>query len=341
MKDSKQVCVLGIDLGKNIYHLFGVNEQGRPVLRKKLKRKKLLGYLANLPTCLIGMEACGGSNHWAREVSKSGHEVKLMAPQFVKPYVKGNKNDFNDAEGICEAVNRPSMRFVEIKNIEQQDIQALHRIRQSLVKSRTALSNQIRGLLAEYGIVIGKGLSQVRKRMPEILEDGENGLTARFRRWLRQQLEAFYGLDGQIKEHTKEIEIICRENEASSRLKAIPGLGPQGATAIVAAYGNASHYSDGRQFAASIGLVPRQNSTGGKSVLLSISKRGDKYIRTLLIHGARAVITHLGDKQDKRSRWLRVLVERRGVNRAAVALANKNARTIWALLTRGEHYQMA
>lgn len=341
MKDSKQVRILGIDLGKNIYHLFGVNNQDRPVLRKKLKRKEFLNYLANLPPCLIGMEACGGSNHWAREISKLGHEVKLMAPQLVKPYVKGNKNDFNDAEGICEAVSRPSMRFVEIKTIEQQDIQALHRIRQSLVKSRTALSNQIRGLLAEYGIVVGKGLSQVRKRIPEILEDGENGLTAQFRRWLRQQLEAFYGLDAQIKEHTKEIEVICRENETSRRLKAIPGLGAQGATAIVAAYGNASHYSSGRQFAASIGLVPRQNSTGGKSVLLGISKRGDKYIRTLLIHGARAVITHLGDKQDKRSRWLRALVGRRGVNRAAVALANKNARTIWALLTRGDHYQMA
>ena len=159
MNDSKQVKVLGIDLGKNIYHLFGVNEHGRPMLRKKLRRKEFLGYLAKLPVCLIGMEACGGSNHWAREISKLGHEVKLMAPQFVKPYIKGNKNDFNDAEGICEAVNRPTMRFVEIKNIEQQDMQALHRIRQSLVKSRTALSNQIRGLLAEYGIVIGKGLS--------------------------------------------------------------------------------------------------------------------------------------------------------------------------------------
>ncbi len=341
MNDSKQVKVLGIDLGKNIYHLFGVNEHGRPMLRKKLRRKEFLGYLAKLPVCLIGMEACGGSNHWAREISKLGHEVKLMAPQFVKPYIKGNKNDFNDAEGICEAVNRPTMRFVEIKNIEQQDMQALHRIRQSLVKSRTALSNQIRGLLAEYGIVIGKGLSQVRKRIPEILEDGENGLTARFRSWLLQQLDVFYGLDNQIKEHTKEIEMMCREGDASRRIQAIPGLGPLGATAIVAAYGNASHYSDARQFAASIGLVPRQNSTGGKSVLLGISKRGDTYIRTLLIHGARAVITHLGDKQDKRSRWLRSLVERRGVNRAAVALANKNARTIWALLTRGEQYQVA
>lgn len=341
MNNSKEVSRIGIDLGKNVFHLFGVNKAGKPVLRKKLKRKALLGYLANLPGCLIGMEACGGSHHWAREITELGHEVRLMAPQFVKPYVKGNKNDYNDAEGICEAVSRPTMRFVEIKNIEQQDIQALHRIRQSLVKSRTALSNQIRGLLAEYGIVVAKGLSRIRNEIPEILEDGENGLTMRFRSYLAQQLTTFRGLDDQIKEHSKEIEVICRENEASRRIQEIPGLGAQGATAIVAAFGNASHYSDGRQFAASLGLVPRQHSTGGKSVLLGISKRGDKYIRTLLIHGARAVITHLGDKQDKRSRWLRKIVEKRGVNRAAVALANKNARIIWALLRRGEHYQAA
>ncbi len=341
MNSSKQISRIGIDLGKNLFHLFGVNQAGKPVLRKKLKRKKLLDFLVQLPQCLIGMEACGGSNYWAREISKLGHEVKLMAPQFVKPYVKGNKNDYNDAEGVCEAVGRPTMRFVEIKTIEQQDIQALHRIRQSQVKSRTALGNQIRGLLAEYGIVIRKGLSQIRTRIPEIQEDGENGLTMRFRGWLSQQLEAFRALDSQIKAFSREIEVICHEDEASSRIKAIPGLGAQGATAIVAAYGNAGHYSDSRQFAASIGLVPRQHSTGGKPTLLGISKRGDKYIRTLLILGARAVITHLGDKQDKRSRWLRNLVERRGVNRAAVALANKNARTIWALLRRGEQYQVA
>jgi transposase len=341
MNNSKEVSRIGIDLGKNVFHLFGVNKAGKPVLRKKLKRKVLLDYLANLPECLIGAEACGGSHHWAREIAKLGHEVRLISPQFVKPYVKGNKNDYNDAEGICEAVSRPTMRFVEIKNIEQQDIQALHRIRQSLVKSRTALSNQIRGLLAEYGIVIAKGLSRIRNEIPEILEDGENGLTMRFRSYLAQQLAAFRGLDDQIKEHSKEIEVICRENEASRRIQKVPGLGPQGATAIVAAFGNASHYSDGRQFAASLGLVPRQHSTGGKSVLLGISKRGDKYIRTLLIHGARAVITHLSNKQDRRSRWLRKVVEKRGVNRAAVALANKNARIIWALLRRGEHYQAA
>lgn len=341
MKDSKRVARVGIDLGKMVFHLCCANQAGKPVLHKKLTRKGLLGYLAQMPPCLVAMEACGGSHYWAREIGKLGHEVRLIAPQFVKPYVKSNKNDFNDAEGIAEAASRPTMRFVQPKSIEQLDVQALHRIRQSQVKSRTALSNQIRGLLAEYGIVIGKGLSQTRKRIPEILEDAENALTDRFRRWLAQQLEAFRALDKQIKAYTQEIALLCKADEACRRIEAIPGLGPQGATAIVAAFGNARHYSDGRQFAASIGLVPRQNTTGGRPMLLGISKRGDKYIRCLLIHGARAVIAHLGDKQDKRSRWLKSLVERRGVNRAAVALANKNARTIWALLSRGEHYQAA
>jgi len=339
MNDSKEVIRVGMDLGKNVFHLIGVDAAEKPVLRKKLKRNNLLRFIANLPSCLIVMEACGGANHWGREIIKLGHEVKLIAPQFVKPYVDGNKNDFNDAAGICEAASRPKMRYVEIRTIEQQDIQALHRIRQSLVKSRTAMSNQIRGLLAEYGIVMGQGLSRIRRQIPELLEDAENGLSMRFRGYLAQQLDAFRDLDKQIKGYTKEIEMVCREDEACERIKEVPGLGAQGATAIVASYGKAGQYKDGRRFAASLGLVPRQHTTGDKPVLMGISKRGDTYIRTLLIHGARAVITHLGEKQDKRSRWLRKLVERRGVNRAAVALANKNARTIWAMLQSGAHYR--
>ncbi len=341
MNFNKQVVRVGIDLGKNVFHLVGVNVAEKEVLRKKLKRKGFLSYIANLPSCQIVMEACGGANHWAREIEKLGHEVKLIAPQFVKPYVQGNKNDFKDAAGICEAASRPQMRYVEVKTIEQQDIQALHRIRQSLVKSRTALSNQIRGLLAEYGIVVAQGLSRIRREIPEILEDAENGLTERFRGYLAQQLEAFRDLDRQINEYTKEIECVCKQDEACERIKEVPGLGAQGATAIVAAYGKAGQYDNGRLFAAGLGLVPRQHTTGDKPVLMGISKRGDSYIRTLLIHGARAVITHLGEKQDKRSRWLRKLVERRGVNRAAVALANKNARTIWAMLQSGERYRVS
>lgn len=341
MKISKKVVRMGIDLGKNTFHLFGVEESGSTVLKKKLRRKQVLEYFANLPSCLVGMEACGGSHCWAREIAALGHEVKLMSPQFVKPYVKGNKNDYNDAEGICEAVGRPNMRFVTLKSIEQQDLQGLHRIRQSVVKQRTALANQMRGLLGEYGIVVAKGISQVRTRIPGILEDGENGLTDRFRGWLAELLEAYRALDERIKLYDKEIQREHAANEVCQRISAVEGIGPQSATAIVAAYGDCKQFSDGRQFSASIGLVPRQHSTGGKPMLLGISKRGDKYIRMLLIHGARSVITWIEGKDDRRSRWLQSLVARRGKNKAAVALANKNARIIWALLSRGECYRAA
>lgn len=338
MKVSKKIVRVGMDLGKNAFHLFGVDETGTMMLKRKLRRHQVLDYFANLPPCLVGMEACGGSHHWAREFMKLGHKVKLISPQFVKPYVKGNKNDYNDAEGICEAVGRPNMRFVTVKAIEQQDLQGLHRIRQSVVKQRTALVNQLRGLLGEYGIVVPQGIGQVRRRIPEILEDGENGLTARFRGWLTELLEAFRALDERIKNYDRQISHEHASNALCQRLSAIPGVGPQGATAIVATYGDGKQFSDGRQFSASIGLVPRQHTTGGKPLLLGISKRGDKYIRTLLIHGARSVINRIEGKDDRRSRWLQSLVARRGKNKAAVALANKNARIIWALLSRGECY---
>ena len=341
MKISKKVVRMGIDLGKNTFHVFGVDESGSTVVKKKLRRKQLLEYFANRPPCLVGMEACGGSHHWARELIKLGHEVRLISPQFVKPYVKGNKNDYNDAEGICEAVGRPNMRFVTVKSIEQQDLQGLHRIRQSVVKQRTALANQIRGLLGEYGIVVAQGISRVRTRIPEILEDGENGLTDRFRGWLAELLEAFRALDERIKEYDQEIGREHAANEVCQRLSAIEGVGPQSATAVVATYGDGKQFRDGRQFSASIGLVPRQHTTGDKPLLLGISKRGDKYIRTLLIHGARSVINRIERRDDRRSRWLQSLVARRGKNKAAVALANKNARIIWALLSRGECYRAA
>ncbi len=341
MKISKEVIRMGVDLGKNTFHLFGVDESDMAVVKKKLNRKRLLKYFANLPPCLVGMEACGGSHYWARELTELGHEVKLMSPQFVKPYIKGNKNDYNDAEGICEAVGRPNMRFVTVKAIEQQDIQGLHRIRQSVVKQRTALANQIRGLLGEYGIVVPKGIGKVRSRIPEILEDGENGLTDRFRGWLAELLAAFRTLDERIKKYDQEIQREHAANEVCQRISAIEGVGPQSATAVVATYGDCKQFRDGRQFSASIGLVPRQHTTVDKPILLGISKRGDKYIRTLLIHGARSVINRIEAKTDRRSRWLRSLVARCGKNKAAVALANKNARIIWALLSRGESYQPA
>lgn len=341
MKVSKKVVRMGMDLGKNTFHVFGVGESGSVVVKKKLRRRQVLEYFANLPPCLVGMEACGSSHHWARELIKLGHEVKLISPQFVKPYVKGNKNDYNDAEGICEAVGRPNMRFVTVKAIEQQDLQGLHRIRQSVVKQRTALANQIRGLLGEYGIVMAQGIGQVRSRIPEILEDGENGLTDRFRGWLAELLEAFCALDERIQQYDQEIAREHAANAACKRLSTIPGVGPKSATAIVATYGDGKQFSDGRQFSASIGLVPRQHTTGDKPLLLGISKRGDKYIRTLLIHGARSVIYRIEGKTDSLSRWLQSLVARRGKNKAAVALANKNARIIWALLSRGECYEAA
>lgn len=341
MKISKKVVRLGIDLGKNMFHVYGSDASGSTALKKKLRRNRLPDYLANLPPCVVGLEACGGSHHWAREIIKLGHEVRLISPQFVKPYVKGNKNDYNDAEGICEAVDRPTMRFVSVKTIEQQDVQALHRMRQSVVKNRTALANQMRGLLSEYGIVLAQGISRIRTRIPEILEDGENGLTDRFRGWLAQLLEDFRSMDQRVLVYDRQIRQIYDTDEACQRIGAIEGIGPQSATAIVSTFGDGKQFRHGRQFAASIGLVPRQHTTGGKPLLLGISKRGDKYIRMLLIHGARSVINKVDGKCDRRSRWIQSLVARRGKNRATVALANKNARIIWALLSRGENYRAA
>lgn len=341
MKTSKKVVRVGIDLGKQAFHLFGVEETDLPALRKKLRRKQVLAYMANLPPSLVGLEACGGSHYWAREIGKLGHDVRLMSPQFVKPYIKGNKNDYNDAAGICEAVGRPTMRFVTVKSIEQQDLQALHRIRQSVVKSRTALANQIRGLLGEYGIVIAQGIGRIRTRIPAVLENGKNGLTEPFRGLLAGLLDAFRSLDERVRSYDKDIRRAYAASDVCQRIGAVEGIGPQTATAVVATYGDGRQYMDGRQFSASIGLVPRQHTTGDKPRLLGISKRGDKYIRTLLIHGARSVVNRIEGKTDRRSRWLQSLVARRGKNKAAVALANKNARVIWAMLSRGESYRAA
>ncbi len=341
MSTIKQVARMGIDLGKNVFHLFGVDEAEHPVLKKKLGRRQLLAFLANLEPCLVGLEACGGSRYWAREIRALGHDARLMSPQFVKPYLKGNKNDYNDAEAICEAVGRPTMRFVAVKSVEQQDIQALHRIRQSIVKTRTAQANQIRGLLGEYGIVLPEGITWLRRRIPELLEDAENGLTARFRGWLAALYQELRTLDQRIKQCTDEMVALFRADEACQRIAAIEGIGPQTATALVSTYGQARELSNGRQFSASLGLVPRQHTTGDKPRLLGISKRGDTYLRTLLIHGARSLVRRAASKSDPRSRWIQRLVVERGTNRAVVAVANKNARIVWALLSRGDAYRAA
>lgn len=293
-------------------------------------------FFANLEPCLIGMEACGSANHWARLFEQFGHTVKLMAPQFVKPYVKTNKNDATDAEAICEAVTRPSMRFVPAKTMEQQAILSIHRARQGFVKSRTAQANQIRGLLNEFGIVIPQGIRSIFHRLPTILEDHENSLPDSFRQLLERLNDHLKELDRQVNELERQIKLWHRDHADSLKLEAIPGVGPITASAIVAAIGQAHDYQNGRQLAAWLGLVPKQHSSGGKQTLLDMSKRGDCYLRTLLIHGARAVIRVAHDQSNP---WLTQLTDRRNKNIAAVALANKNARTIWELLAKGTDYQ--
>ncbi|MDO8827850.1 IS110 family transposase [Methylophaga sp.] len=325
---------IGIDLAKQVFQLHGVDHQEKPVLRKQLRRNQMLNYFAKLSPCLIGIEACSSAHYWARELQKLGHTVKLMAPQFVKPYVKGNKNDANDAEAICEAVARPNMRFVAIKTIEQQDIQAVHRIRSGLVQQRTAKVNQIRGLLAEYGMVVERRVETLRKALPLLLEDAENGLSFDFRALLQSLQQDLIALDDRASEMDKKIQQLASSNSTAKRLQQIPGIGPITATALVCAIGDAKQFKRGRDLAAWLGLTPRQHSSGGKDCLLGISKRGDTYLRTLLIHGARAVLKVADKKDDPRSRWLQNLCSRRNKNIAAVALANKNARIVWALLTK-------
>jgi transposase len=334
------ITTIGLDLAKNVFQVHGVDEHGKAVLRKTLKRAQVLAFFANVPTCLIGMEACAGAHYWARELAQLGHTVKLIAPQFVKPYVKGNKNDANDAEAICEAVGRPNMRFVPVKSVEQQDLQALHRVRSGLVQERTAKINQVRGLLGEYGIVIGQGVAQLRRGLPEILEDAENGLTAAARALFAHLREQIVHLDAQIAIYQTSIEQRCQASAACRKLIQIPGIGVLTATALVAAMADGSAFEQARQVSAWLGLTPRQDSSGGKAKLLGISKRGDSYLRTLLIHGGRSVVKAAANKDDAQSRWINDLVKRRNKNIAAVAVANKNARIAWALLQRDESYRV-
>jgi transposase len=336
-----EIATIGIDLSKNVFQIHGVDHRGKTALKKQLKREQMLPYFANFPNCLIGIEACGSAHYWARKLTALGHTVKLIAPQFVKPYVKTNKNDAADAEAICEAVSRPNMRFVPIKNGEQQAILAQHRARQGFVKARTAQANQIRGLLAEYGIVIPKGIVHIGKRLPEILEDGENELPGIFRQLIDRLGSNLKELDRQVKELEVQIQTWHRNSVDSKKLAQIPGIGPISASALVASIGDAKNFKDGRQLAAWLGLVPRQHSTGGKPTLLGISKRGDCYLRTLLIHGARSVVRVVEQQANHANQWLAGIMRRRNKNVAAVALANKNARIIWALLTQNREYSAA
>ncbi len=334
-----KITTVGIDLAKNVIQIHGVDERGKTVLRKPLKRAQVAAFFATLEPCLIGMEACGSAHHWARKLQGFGHAVRLMAPQFVKPYVKTNKNDVADAEAICEAVGRPNMRFVPLKTTEQQSVLALHRARQGFVKARTAQANAIRGLLGEFGIVMPQGMTSLAKRVPEILEDGENGLTGSFRQLLQRLMEHLKELDGQVGELEQEIQVWHRQNEASCKLAKVPGIGPITASALVASVGDAKNFANGRQMAAWLGLVPRQHSSGGRPTLLGISKRGDSYLRTLLVHGARSVVRYAEGKTNPAADWLRSLLSRRNTNVAVVALANKNARIAWALLAHDREFR--
>jgi transposase len=334
-----KVKVLGIDLAKQSFQLHGVDESGQTVLRKKLNRGQLSAFVARMETCLIGLEACGGAHHWVRVFKSHGHTVRMIAPQFVKPYVKSNKNDAVDAEAICEAVQRPSMRFVPEKNVEQQDMQSLHRIRSQIVSRRTAQANQVRGLLLEYGIVIPKGISYIRRQIPLILEDADNGLSNLFRRLLNDLYLEFVHLDERVDALEETLKALCAQSEDCQRLLTIPGVGLLSATALVAAIGDIRVFKNGRELAAWLGLVPRQHSTGGKTTLMGISKRGDTYLRTLLIHGGRTVVRVAEKHQDRKNQWICEVEQRRGKNIAAVAVANKNARIAWALLSKQTTYQ--
>jgi transposase len=335
------ITTVGVDLAKTVFQVHGVDERGKVVLRKALKRAEVAKVFSTLPPCVVGMEACGGAHYWARRLIEMGHTVKLMAPQFVKPYVKTNKNDARDAEAICEAVTRPNMRFVPVKDIEQQTVLALHRARQGFVVERTAQANQMRGLLYELGIVIPKGIRYVEKQLPQILEDGENGLPEISRSLFSRLFEHFQQLGVQVKELESQIKAWHKQSAASERIEAIPGIGALTASALVASIGDARTFKSGRQLAAWLGLVPRQDSSGGKEKLLGISKRGDVYLRTLLIHGARAVLFHRMRQPEHQDGWLMKLRSRRNANVAAVALANKNARVVWALLAHGRQYSAA
>jgi transposase len=333
------ITTMGLDVAKQVFQVHGVDAHGKVVERKQLRRKEVVAYFTQLPPCAIGMEACSSGHYWARRLHGLGHQVKLMAPQFVRPYVKTNKNDARDAEAICEAVTRPTMRFVPIKTAEQQAILALHRARQGFVKARTAQANQLRSLLAEFGIVLPQGIHVLLRNVPAIVSDDENGLLASVRDLFTRLLAHVKELDRHVTELEQQITRWHKSNERSRKLEKVPGIGPITASALVATIGDAKAFQHGRQLAAWLGLVPRQHSTGGKTRLHGISKRGDVYLRTLLIHGARSVLRVAARHTDPTATWLKDLQARRNANIAAVALANKHARIVWALLAHDREYK--
>lgn len=335
------VTTIGMDLAKNVFQIHGADAKGHMVFKKRLSRGKVLSFFVNLRPCLVGMEACSGSHYWARELQALGHEVRLMPPQYVKPYVKRNKHDQADAEAICEAVMRPNMRFVAIKSTDQQSVLMLHRSRDLLVRQRTMLANALRGHLSEFGIVVAKGIWNVQKLVAIVDDYGDSRLPDVARDALAMMIDQLRDTARKIDDLEKRLHGWHRSNEVSQRLATTPGIGPMIATALVATVGDPKHFTSGRQFAAWLGITPREVSTGGKSRPGKISKRGDGYLRRLLIHGARSVVLAHKRKaaEASSSSWLSQILARRHVNIATVAMANRNARIAWALMVHGTVYQ--
>ena len=334
-----QATTIGLDIAKQLFFAVGKDSRGRQVWRKRLRRAQVLGFFAQQAPCLVGLEAGGGAQYWARQLQAHGHAVKVMAPRHVKAFRRGQKNDYNDAGAIGEAAGQPAVRGVPLKSAAQQDLQALHRVRDGLVRQRTAVVNRVRGLLAEQGIVLAAGIGRFRRLLPALVEEQATpALSAVVRRLVGREYERVRALDGDIKDLERELVAASQADAAGQRLQAVPGLGPIGTTALLGAVGDGRAFRSGRELAAWLGLVPRQHTTGGKPRLYGISKRGDKRLRALLIHGARAVVRHAARKADPLSRWIRAVQARRGTNVATVALANKLVRIAWVVLARAEPY---
>ena len=337
---AQTISVLGIDIAKLVFHVVGMDDSGHVVLRKRIARSAWLTFIANVPPLRIRMEACGSAHDWARCFREHGHDVRWLAPPFVKAYVKSPKHDARDAEAICEAVTRPTMRFVPIKRVEPQDLQALHRIRERLITARTALVHEIRGLLNEYGIVLPPSMAKCRALIVDKLETDQAKLTTLSTEVFWHLYDAFLAVEKRLAYDDEQLAAMGQAHPECQRLQTIPGIGPVSATALIAAIGDVTQFKNGRQLAAWLGLVPREHSTGGKPRWLDRRTRGDVDHRTRLVHGTRATLRWVETKPDERSQWLKALMARRGKNRAAVALANKNARIVWALLTHNQDYRV-
>jgi len=332
------ISTIGLDLAKSAFQVHGVDENGAEVLVKRLHRKQMLAFFSKLSPCLIGVEACGTAHYWARTLAAMGHEVRLIPPSYVKAYVKCGKSDALDAEAICEAVQRPTMRFVPVKTVEQQSILMTHRARSLLVRQRTMLANALRAHLAELGFVANPGIANLAKLAEQVLAD-KDALPSYARAALQIMIRQIMGVSGEIAVLEQQLTAWHTESEASRRLAAIPGLGVITATAVAATVTDPDQFRSGRQFAAWLGLTPQQHSTGGKTRLGGISKQGDRYLRRLLVIGATAVIRHIKDKPTPMADWIRKLMEKKPFRLVSVALANKLARIAWVVLTRKEAYR--